>query len=116
VAPVPLVGDQSFVGDWAQTLERLRALKPSVIVPGHGPVMRDDSYVRSMVDLLAFMKREVDAAAARGETLEQTRKSVNLSEFRMRFAGDSGALKLIFGDYVEGAGVAKAYTEATAKP
>src|SRR5262249_15295535 len=47
VWPVPLVGgEQSYVGDWSATLERLRELKPSIIVPGHGPIMRDDSYVK----------------------------------------------------------------------
>ena len=43
VWPVPLVGDpQSRVSEWSATLDAIRALKPAAIVPGHGPVLRDD--------------------------------------------------------------------------
>src|SRR6185436_2774819 len=52
IAPVPYVGNpQSHPGDWSASLERLLALKPKIIIPGHGPVMRDDSYVRLMARL-----------------------------------------------------------------
>ncbi len=115
VAPVPLIGDQSYVGDWAATLEKLRALKPSVIVPGHGPVMRDDGYVKLMIELLASIKQQVDAAVARGATLEETQKSVDLDALRKRFTGDARELNLIFANYPAGAAVAEAYLEATGK-
>jgi hypothetical protein len=55
-------------------------------------------------------------AAARGEPLEQVRKSVNLDEFHKQFAGDSRVRRDIFDSYVLGAGLAAAYADATAKP
>lgn len=112
VAPVPLTGDQSFIGDWVSTLERLLELKPAVIVPGHGPVLRETSYVKVMIELLSSMRDQTKAAVAKGETLEQARKSVDLSPFRKRLCGDSRSLLLIFENYVNGAGVAKAFAEA----
>jgi glyoxylase-like metal-dependent hydrolase (beta-lactamase superfamily II) len=115
VAPVPLIGDQSYVGDWAPTLEKLRALYPSVIVPGHGPVLRDDTYVKLMVELLTSIKQQVDAAAARGATLEETQKGVDLEPLRKRFTNDARELNLIFANYPAGAAVAEAYLEATGK-
>ncbi len=115
VAPVPLTGDQSFIGDWAGTLERLLALKPAVIVPGHGPVLRDDGHVKLMIELLSSMTTQTKAAVAKGETLEQARKSVDLGAFRKRLCGESRSLLLIFENYVAGAGVAKAYAEASGK-
>jgi glyoxylase-like metal-dependent hydrolase (beta-lactamase superfamily II) len=42
--PIPLIGSTSFPMDYGPTLEKLLALKASVYVPGHGPVMKDDSY------------------------------------------------------------------------
>lgn len=114
VAPVPLTGDQSFIGDWVHTLDALAALDPAIIVPGHGPVLQGQSYLLQMRELLASIVTQVKAAAARGETLEQTRASVRLTDFRQRFCGGSKALELIFANYVSGAGVAKAYAEATA--
>lgn len=116
VWPVPLVGgEQSHVGEWGATLEKIRALQPAIIVPGHGPVLRDDVYIKQMAALFASIQQQTTASAARGETLEQARKSVKLDEFRRQFAGESPVRKLLFGQYVAGPGVAAAYREATAK-
>jgi cyclase len=116
VWPVPLVGgDQSHVGDWGATLSKVRALKATTIVPGHGPVMRDDSYLKQLEDLFGSVKRQTDASAARGETLEQARKSVNLEEFRKALAGDSTVRQFLFDTYVKGPSVAAAYRESAAK-
>jgi glyoxylase-like metal-dependent hydrolase (beta-lactamase superfamily II) len=116
MSPVPYLGSpQSHPGDWGRTLEKLLALDPVIVVPGHGPVLRDISYVKSLVKLFANIDQQVKAAVARGETLEQTRKSVNLDEFQKLFAGDSRMRKLIFVNYVAGAGVEAAFRDATAK-
>jgi cyclase len=116
ISPVPYVGSpQSHPGEWGVTLEKLLALQPSIIVPGHGPVLRDDSYVKLMVRLFVSIKQQVEAAIARGESLDQTRKSVNLDEFQNAFAGSSRIRKLIFRNYVAGAGVEAAFRDATTK-
>jgi cyclase len=115
VWPVPLVGTTSFPLEYGAALEKLLALAPAVVVPGHGSVMRDDAYVRLMARMLASMKQQVEAAVGRGETLEQARKSVDLGEFRRAIAGDSQLKNFIFTFYVAGPGVATAYGHATAK-
>jgi cyclase len=115
VWPVPLVGTTSFPLEYGATLDGMLALHPAVIVPGHGPVMQDDSYVRLMARMLASLKQQVEAAVARGETLEQTRKSVDLGEFRKAIAGDSQLKNFIFSFYVAGPGVATAYGHASQK-
>jgi cyclase len=62
VWPVPLVGNpQSAIGDWTSTLQKLQELQPALIVPGHGPVMHDDSYIKMLVRLFTSVKRQVDA-------------------------------------------------------
>ena len=115
VWPVPLVGSTSFPGAFAATLRRALALGPAIIVPGHGPVLRDDAYVRQMARLFTSMSQQVTAGVTRGETLEQLRTGVDLSEFRRAFAGDSRVRRDIFDSYVVGAGLAAAYADATAK-
>jgi cyclase len=112
VWPVPLVGSTSYPAAYSATVEKLLSLKANIIVPGHGPVMRDDSYLRLTSRLLASLKDQTAAAVARGETLEQARRSVDLAEFRKAFAGDSMLRRILFGDYVSGAGVAAAFREA----
>ncbi len=115
VWPVPLVGSTSYPADYGATLEKLLALRPAIIVPGHGPVMRDDAYVKQIVRLLTSIKQQVEAAVARGETLEQTRKSVNIEEFRRAFAGDSKFKAFVFANYVTGPAVTAAFREAASK-
>lgn len=117
MAPVPYVGSpQSHPADWSRTLEKLLALDPAIVVPGHGPVLREQAYVKSLVKLFASLAEQVQAAVARGETLEQTMKSVDLAELQQQFAGNSRMRKLIFKNYVAGGGVAAAFLDAKQKP
>jgi hypothetical protein len=94
----------------------LLTIKPKIIVPGHGAVMTDDSYLRQMIRLLTSLKQQAEAAVKRGETLEQARKSVDLEEFRRAFAGDSQNKSFIFQTYVVAPGVEAAFRQASLKP
>jgi hypothetical protein len=76
--------------------------------------MRDEAYVRLVARLLASIRDQTAAAVARGETLEQTRKSVDLEEFRRAIAGNSALRQFAFDNYVAGPGVAVAHREAQA--
>jgi cyclase len=110
--PVPLAGLKSSIGGWVTALQRIRDLKPAVIVPGHGPLMRDDKYLEQMQGVFRSLKQQVDAAVARGETLEQVRKSVDLADWRATFAAGSQLRAFLFDYYVTGPGVAAAFREA----
>jgi hypothetical protein len=112
VFPIPLVGgDQSFVSEWSGTLDKVIALKPAIIVPGHGPVMRDTSYVRMVADLFTSVTAQVRAAAAAGQPLDAVRKAVDLGKFRDAFAGESQLKRFLFANYVTGPAVASAYRD-----
>jgi cyclase len=100
VSPVPLVGSTAFPLEYGATLEKLLKLNARIIIPGHGAVLSDASYIRLMIRLLNSIKEQTEAAVRRGETLEQLRKSVNLDEFRKAFAGDSQHKSFIFENYV----------------
>jgi glyoxylase-like metal-dependent hydrolase (beta-lactamase superfamily II) len=115
VWPIPLIGSTSYPAAYSATIEKLLTLPAKIIVPGHGPVMRDQEYIKLQSRLLISLKEQTAAAVARGETLEQTRKSVDLTEFRRLLAGDSTLKRILFGDYVSGAGVAAAFREAAVK-
>ena len=112
-APTPLIGSTSFPLEYGATLEEALALPHRMIVPGHGSVMRDDAYAQRMVRLLAVIATQTAAAVARGETLAQARRSVDLSAFRREFAGDSRLLALLFDNYVAEPAVARAHEAAT---
>ncbi len=112
IAPIPLVGgDQSYVGDWATTLDALTALGATTIVPGHGPVMRNTTFVTEWQALLRSLKQQTDAAIARGETKEQAQRSVDVASFRKSMAGDSPVLTMLFNNYVTAPAVLAIYRE-----
>ncbi len=113
--PVPLVGPTSSITGWAAALDRVRALQPSIIVPGHGPVMRDDAYLRAMGGLFSSLSQQVEAAVARGETLAAMRTSVQLADWRARLSAGSQQRAFLFDYYVSGPGLGAAYREATAR-
>jgi cyclase len=115
VAPVPLVGSTSYPLEYGATLENLLKLKAEIIIPGHGDVIRDDSYARLMIRLLNSIKTQTESAVGRGETLEQFRKSVDLEEFRKAFAGDSQHKAFVFRNYVFLPATAAAYRQLTEK-
>jgi len=111
VHPVPFAYG-SFLGEWIQSMKKLRELDAAVIVPGHGPVMRDKEYVDTVVALLESVVSQVGDAVKRGLSLEETRKAVNLESFRRRLAGDDPVRLETFDDSIMRVGIERAYKEA----
>ena len=115
VWPVPLIGDpQSHIADWAKSLKSLLDLHASAYVPGHGPVLKDPSYLALMEDLMTTVDAKTKEAAARGETLAEARKDIDLKDLRRRFTGDSRWKGFLFDNYVTGPAVGAAFGEASA--
>jgi len=114
VWPVPLAGTTSYPLEYGATLDRLRALPHATLVPGHGPVMRDDAYLDLMSRLMHSLATQAEAAVARGDSLEQARRSVDLEEFRRAICGDSKVRRKLFEVYVAQPGVARAFEQASA--
>jgi glyoxylase-like metal-dependent hydrolase (beta-lactamase superfamily II) len=112
VWPVPLIGNTAAPLEYAGTLEKLLALGAATYVPGHGPVQRDDAHVRLTARLAASIRDQVRAAVARGDSLEETRKRVDLEEFRRGFAGDSKLRRSLFEMYVVQPAVEGAWRQA----
>ena len=113
VWPVPLVGNpQSDIGAWAGTLKTALDLKPRVIVPGHGMVLRDTRYIDVLSRMFRAINEQVTALVARGETLDRVRKTVNVDEYRKQIVGNSAVRGLLFSNYVMGPAVGAAYRQA----
>jgi glyoxylase-like metal-dependent hydrolase (beta-lactamase superfamily II) len=92
VHPIPYIYD-GYPTEWAQTLENLAQLDANTIVPGHGPILHDKTYIFLMRDLLRSavdqMNEKLRATGpAMFHTLDEVKGSVDLTAFRQRFAGD----------------------------
>jgi cyclase len=110
-APCPFPGTAYF-SDWIAALDQLKSRNASVIVPGHGDVQRDYRYVDLVRELLVFTRQETRDAVRKGLTLEQTRKAIDFSDFRRRFAGDDPIRTDAFNDFYIESAVQRAYEEA----
>jgi glyoxylase-like metal-dependent hydrolase (beta-lactamase superfamily II)/ketosteroid isomerase-like protein len=112
VGPTPLVGaDQSFVGEWAASLDRLLELDAQAYVPGHGPVYRDGTQARLLRDMLRAVEDHARGTLARGEPLDQARGGLNLDRFRDQMAGENQALRTLFAIYGKGPALTAAYRD-----
>jgi glyoxylase-like metal-dependent hydrolase (beta-lactamase superfamily II) len=111
VQPIPF-GIGSYYADWAATLGRLDALDADVLVPGHGHVQRDHRYLRQVQGLVQALVTEVQRAVTSGASLEETQKSVTLSEWKIRFAGDDPTLQRSFEQFFVQPAVERAWHQA----
>jgi cyclase len=90
--PLPNVFD-GYPVEWIQTLQNLAQLDAQIIVPGHGPILHDKTYVYLLRDLMKSAVDQMDAkltqtAPAMFQTVDDVKGSVDLSAFRQRFAGN----------------------------
>ena len=111
--PVPFVGTTSFPGEYAVTLDSMIALRPRLILPGHGPVLRDTTYVHDVARMLRSIESQVARSVARGDSLRQTRAAVDLSEFRALFGGDSKLRQGLFDQYVKASAIPAEFSRQT---
>jgi cyclase len=95
VAPVPF-GFNSYPASWVKVLDSVLALKPKTIVPGHGPVMQNDRYVRSVRGWLDRIDTETRAAAAQGDSLAAVLEAVKLEDARKQITRDEKWMNFLF--------------------
>jgi cyclase len=90
--PVPYLFG-GFPVDQVQTLQALAALDAGTIVPGHGDVLHDKTYVYLMIDLLktvnAAMEKEVNNRKKLEEVQESFPKTFDVKTWSDRFAGNN---------------------------
>ena len=111
VAPTPYaIG--SFLGEWVATLDRLTAIDAAVIVPGHGPVMHDWGYARSVQALLGSVTGQVREAVRAGMSLDDTRKKVDLTSAARQFCAGSERREIAFREFFTKPAVERAFEEA----
>jgi glyoxylase-like metal-dependent hydrolase (beta-lactamase superfamily II) len=104
VAPVPYF----FAGypeGLARTLHRLAELDVQAIVPGHGDVMHDKTYLRSVLEMIETIVGQVNAAVVRigslSARLEDVRPQIDVADYRRRFAGDDPHNQEYFDESIE---------------
>lgn len=113
--PVQFVGTTSWPLEFGATVDAIRALRPRLIVPGHGPVLRDDTYPALVSRMLHSLSSQARASVARGDTLQAALRSISLAEFETEMAGESPVRRILFSYYVTGSAIKRAWEQAQAR-
>jgi cyclase len=100
VHPLPNVLD-GYPVEWIQTLQKLAQLDAETVVPGHGSILHDKTYIHLLRDLMQSAVDQINeklrqTAPAMFQTLDDIKGSVDLTPFRQRFAGNDADLAAAF--------------------
>jgi glyoxylase-like metal-dependent hydrolase (beta-lactamase superfamily II) len=105
----------SYFREWPATMQKMLNLHPATIMPGHGPIMHDTSYMELVRDLTATTYSRVKALADKGLSLDEVNKQINMDDFKAKFVTTNDpAVDRHWRSYLRGA-VDRAYQEATGK-
>lgn len=103
----------SYFGDWIRDLDQLKALHATAIVPGHGEVQHDYTYIDMVRELLVFTRDKAREAVLAGVPLDTLQKQIDFKPFIKRFGGGdvvrSGAME----NFYPYPAVLRAYQEAS---
>ena len=106
----------SYHSEWMDVLKKMMELGADTYIPGHGRVMKDASYIQTLIALLGDVRSQVGAAVKQNLSLEDVRKRVTLDEWKQRLAGDNPDRRRAFKDFFLDPGIERAYKEAKGEP
>jgi glyoxylase-like metal-dependent hydrolase (beta-lactamase superfamily II) len=88
----------SYPTGWLRTLEHIDALDASLIVPGHGEPLRDESLLHATMEVFRVLLRQGAEARARGLDPDAARAEIapGLRALRTRITGDVPAANNAF--------------------
>jgi glyoxylase-like metal-dependent hydrolase (beta-lactamase superfamily II) len=102
VSPVPFAFD-GYPVEWIETLKAIDRLDAGVIVPGHGEVLHDESFLHLVIETMSSVVDQVHDQLRKNDDadLVDVKHAVALGPFRERFAGEDAAKGKFF-DYSMG--------------
>jgi glyoxylase-like metal-dependent hydrolase (beta-lactamase superfamily II) len=81
----------SYPAEWVKTQNAIAALEFDQLIPGHGPVQKNKDHVKLLGQFFDSIVTQVRAAVDKGLGLEDTKKAVNLEQFRQVITGGDAA-------------------------
>jgi cyclase len=114
VHPFPFA-TQSYISEWAVVLNKLEELPFEALIPGHGPVMRDRSYVAEVRAVMESVMAQARAAYRPGMDAAELRKAIDLKAHRARIAGDNAMIGANFDYMIGDLAIGRAWQELAGK-
>lgn len=111
VEPIPYAFG-SYPASWAKVLRRIKDTRYATLIPGHGALQTDTRYVDLLIESLGLVSKQVGDMLAQGKSLEDIRKSVDLTAVEPRFTKSDPILKRFFNLYFKDPAIQAAYNVA----
>ena len=116
VRPTPY-GFYSYPLDWADTLDRIKALGFTTLVPGHGPVMHDSAYIDALAVLMRDLTAQAKIAVAEGaSSAEEVKAAIDWSAHDQAITGGDPLLSYLFDKWFKTPISVSAFKEAKGEP
>src|SRR5262249_11842178 len=81
-----------FPADFPKTLESLAQIDAQTIVPGHGEILHDKTYIHLLADLQTAVNQEVEKEINDGLTVEEVQEKLHqafdVKTWSQKFAGN----------------------------
>jgi len=81
---IPFMRD-AYPVEWVATLEAVQNLDWNQAIPGHGDVQQGKAQIGRLISFMKDVVAQVNTAVAQGKSLEETKKTVNLSSHAPNF-------------------------------
>jgi len=101
---------------WAQTLRNINHLGYEILVPGHGPIQRDTSYVDLLIEAADSIARQRDEMLGNGMDSEEVQDALDFSAFEERFTGGDEYIRVHYDGWFEQPFRAAAMKAVTGEP
>jgi len=111
VGPTPYA-TASFLREWVGVFDQLMRIDATAVVPGHGPVEHDWQHATLVRTLLQSVIDQVDRAVAKGLSLEDTRKAVDVAAIRDALTAGDPFRRRAFDDFFLTSAVERTYRDA----
>jgi hypothetical protein len=79
----------------------IRSLEPAIVVPGHGPVLKDWRYVDLLIDTIELVQSQVIAALEAGKLTADLAQALNVEALRKRYVGQTGVSPGEFDEFIQ---------------
>ena len=101
---------------WVETLKELNGLDYETLVPGHGPVQRDTTYVDLLIDVGTDIANQRDKMVEEGVATEEIAEKLDFSSWEEKFTGGDPYIKGYYHAWFEGPFRAAAVKELSGEP
>jgi len=113
---VPMAAATADLAAWSRALDRLGALAPRWIVPGHGPVEAGTGLLQRTKLLLDTVLERTAAAYRPGAAWSEVRSRVQLDDLRQQWSAGDAVRELLFALFFEDPAVESAYRHLSGSP